>query len=76
MSTPLRYKIVVTWSDVDDCYVARVPAFGPAVTAHGDTPDEAAKEARVAANLCIETMTDHGDPLPAEDIENQASATA
>ena len=74
MASPLRYRIVVAWSDEDGCYVARVPAFGPAISAHGDTPDEAAREARVAAELCIESRLEHGDPLPAEDIADAAEA--
>ena len=76
MAGPLRYRIVVAWSDEDECYVARVPAFGPGVAAHGDTPDQAAHEARIAAELCIESMQEHGDPLPAEDIGDGARATA
>lgn len=76
MSGPLRYRIVVAWSDEDQCYVARVPAFGPAVAAHGDTPDEAAREARIAAELCIESMQEHGERLPAEDIAGETRASA
>jgi predicted RNase H-like HicB family nuclease len=76
MATPLRYQIVVAWSDEDGCYVAHVPAFGPAIAAHGDTPDDAAREARVAAELCIESLREHGEPLPVEDITNVAAATS
>jgi predicted RNase H-like HicB family nuclease len=75
MAAPLRYQIVVAWSDEDDCYVAHVPAFGRAIAAHGDTPDEAAREARVAAELCIEGLREHGEPLPVEDITSVATAT-
>ena len=75
MSEPLRYRIVVTWSDEDDCYVARVPAFGPAVAAHGDTPDTVVREAQVAAELCIESMTEHGEALPNEDLSQPIEAT-
>jgi predicted RNase H-like HicB family nuclease len=73
---PLRYRIVVAWSDEDACYVARVPAFGPAVAAHGETPDEAAREARIAAELCIESMDEHGEGLPPEDISSDSRPSA
>lgn len=76
MQEPLRYRIIVAWSDADACYVARVPAFGPAVAAHGETPDEAAREARIAAELCIESMGEHGERLPAEDISFDTRPTA
>ena len=74
MAEPLRYRIVVAWSDEDACYVARVPAFGSGIAAHGDTPDAAAREARVAADLCIESLREEGEPLPAEDIADVATA--
>lgn len=47
------YEVVVDWSDEDYAYVARVPAL-PGVAAHGDTEEEAAAQARVAAQAVLE----------------------
>jgi predicted RNase H-like HicB family nuclease len=63
---PFKYRIIVEWSEEDEAYIARVPAF-PGCAVHGATSEEAAHEARVAANGMLEVMREHGDPIPAED---------
>ena len=62
-----RYRMFVEWSDDDEAFVARIPALGPCA-AHGDTPEEAAREARVAAEGILESLKEHGDPVPPEDV--------
>lgn len=51
------YRIVVELSPDDGVYVARVPAF-PGLAAHGDTPEAAAHEARLAAEGMLAIMAD------------------
>ncbi|MGQ0570111.1 MAG: toxin-antitoxin system HicB family antitoxin, partial [Armatimonadota bacterium] len=64
---PFRYRIVVEWSDEDGVFVARVPAL-PGCAAHGKTTDEAAREARRAAEAMLAVLREDGDPPPPEDI--------
>ena len=65
---PLRYRIIIQWSDVDQVYIARVPALGRGCAAHGPTPKKAAKEIMVVAGMFLESMADDGDPIPPPDI--------
>lgn len=64
--TPFRYRILVEWSDEDQAFIARAPAL-PGCAAHGGTPEEAAHEARLAAEGMLSILQEDGDPLPAED---------
>lgn len=61
-----KYRILVEWSDEDNCYVARAPAF-PGLAAHGDTVEAATHEAREAAEGMLEAMAEDGEPAPAPD---------
>ena len=63
---PLRYRIVVEWSDEDRSFVGRVPAL-PGCIAHGPTADKAAREAQVAMTLVLETLQEHGQAPPSAD---------
>ena len=63
---PFRYRIIVEWSDQDVAFVATVPAL-PGCAAHGDTPERAAREARIAGEGVLASLRDHGDPVPLED---------
>jgi predicted RNase H-like HicB family nuclease len=42
-----KYSFQVAWSDEDRTYFASCPEF-PGLLAHGDTPEEAIKEAGIA----------------------------
>ena len=63
---PFRYRIILEWSDEDAAFVARVPAL-PGCAAHGKTVEEAAREARGAAEAMLAVLREDGDPLPPED---------
>ncbi len=63
---PFRYRIVLEWSDEDAAFVSRVPAL-PGCAAHGKTAEEAAREARRAAEAMLAVLREDGNPLPAED---------
>jgi len=69
----LGYRMVIEWSDADQVYIARVPAF-PGLSAHGNTVEEAAREGFLAAEGILEVMAEDGDPLPPEDIASAHSA--
>lgn len=58
------YGFRIVWSDEDAAYLASCPEF-PGVVAHGDTPEEAVTEARVALEAAIEMYKEEGRELPA-----------
>lgn len=60
------YRVLVEYSEEDEAYVARVPAF-EGLAAHGDSPEEATHEARIAAEGMLATLRDHHRPIPAPD---------
>jgi predicted RNase H-like HicB family nuclease len=59
----LRYNINIFWSSADDCWIADVPDLRDC-SAHGETPEEAAREAQIAMELWVETAKECGDPIP------------
>ena len=50
----LRYSIVIQWSNEDQCYIVSLPEFGKYARTHGDTYEEAVKNAREVLELLIE----------------------
>ncbi|MDQ3685195.1 MAG: type II toxin-antitoxin system HicB family antitoxin [Acidobacteriota bacterium] len=58
-----KYGFQIFWSDEDDAYIVTCPEF-PGLSAFGDTEEEALREAKVALELFIESMQEHGEPLP------------
>jgi predicted RNase H-like HicB family nuclease len=58
-----KYSINLAWSDEDDCYIATIPEL-PGLSAFGDTPEEAAEEAKIAAEGFIEVYKKDGCKLP------------
>lgn len=63
----LRYRIVTEWSDQDECYIARAPAF-PGLAAHGDSAAEAAREAEVAAKGMLAVLRGQRQTPPPPDV--------
>ena len=49
------HQVIVQWSDEDEVYIARVPAFS-LLAAHGNTVGGAADEAVAAAYLMMESL--------------------
>jgi len=58
-----NYPIVVFWSDEDEAFIADVPDLRYC-SAHGETPEEAVREAMIARRLWLETAREDGVPLP------------
>ena len=73
MKTAIPYQITVRWSTQDAAYEAAVPALRGCI-AYGDTPEEAAKEVTIAAELWLEAAAKHGKPIPsmAKNLEHLA----
>ena len=58
-----KYAINIVWSDEDQCFIATIPAF-PGLSAHGDTPEEAAAESQIAMEGFIQVFEEDGCELP------------
>lgn len=69
------YPTIVASTVGDGGSFARVPAL-PGCTAHGETPDEAVREALIAQELWVEAATERGLPLPEPSVHGGAALTA
>ena len=58
-----KYEVIIYWSKEDDAYVAEVPQLA-GCAAHGDSQEEALRNAQDAISLWIETANEFGDPVP------------
>jgi len=59
-----HYSILIQWSDEDQKYIVSLPEFGPYAHTHGDTYEEATKNAQEVLKLLIETYKEQNRPLP------------
>lgn len=59
-----HYHINLFWSDEDDCWLADVPDLR-FCTAHGDTPEEAVAEVRLAMEGWLAVAKERGMEIPA-----------
>jgi predicted RNase H-like HicB family nuclease len=64
-----RYSILIQWSDEDQKYIVSLPEFGPYAHTHGDTYEEAAKNAQEVLELLIETYEEQGISLPTPNLQ-------
>jgi predicted RNase H-like HicB family nuclease len=60
---PLRYEVIIYWSNDDDAFVAEIPEL-PGCAADGKTPSEALANVETIAQEWIETARDLGRPIP------------
>lgn len=58
------HTIIIFYSEEDEAYIADIPDF-KMCSAHGATPEEALREVLIAKTAIIETMNEHGLPVPA-----------
>ncbi len=66
MSEIYRYSIniqYIQYDNIDEIYVASVPELKGCM-AHGDTPEEAMKEIKVAMQLWLEVAEENKDFIP------------
>ena len=64
-----RYSVLIQWSDEDQKYIVSLPEFGPYAHTHGDTYEEAAKNAQEVLELLIETYKEQGRSLPVPNLQ-------
>ena len=62
---PRDFEIRIQYSAVpgDECYIARVVEW-PTISAHGDTPEEAARQIQLALEGALEVAEETGFPVP------------
>ena len=62
----MKYTIVIQWSDDDACFVVFLPDFKDVMqpVTHGDSYEEALKNAQDVLELLIESAIEEGKPLP------------
>jgi antitoxin HicB len=58
-----NYRFNLMWSNEDGGYIATCPEF-VGLSAFGEKPEEALKEAQVALGLFVQTYAEQGIPLP------------
>ncbi|MBI4823108.1 MAG: type II toxin-antitoxin system HicB family antitoxin [Nitrospirae bacterium] len=58
-----KYEIIIYWSKEDEAFIAEVPEL-PGCMAHGETPEDALKNAKEAIQLWLDTAREFGDPVP------------
>jgi predicted RNase H-like HicB family nuclease len=59
-----NYTIIIQWSEEDNCFVASLPEWGEFCHTHGDTYEEALKNAQEVLELLTESAIAEGEVLP------------
>ncbi len=62
----LHYSILIQWSDEDQCYIVSFPEFGKYAKTHGDTYEEAVRNAQEVLELLVED----NEKLPKPNLYN------
>ena len=62
----MNYTVVIQWSDEDQCFVVTLPEFNDVMqpVTHGNTYEEALKNAQEVLELLIESSVSEGKSLP------------
>jgi predicted RNase H-like HicB family nuclease len=58
-----NYAIIVYWSEEDAVWIAEAPDLEPCA-AHGDNPESAVAELRVAMQAWLDVARENGLPIP------------
>jgi len=58
-----QYSILIRYCNIDNIYVATVQELEGCM-AHGDTPEDAAREIKIAFELWMEVANEHGFDIP------------
>ena len=59
----LKYSILIRYCTIDKIYVASVPELSGCM-AHGDTPEEALQEIKIAMEGWLAVARDNNIPIP------------
>ena len=63
----MNYTVIIQWSQEDECFVVFLPEFEDVMqpVTHGDSYEEAIKNAQEVIDLLISSYCEEGKPLPA-----------
>jgi len=69
----MKYSITIQWSEEDNCFVVFLPEFEDVMqpVTHGDTYEEALKNAQEVLELLIELALNNNEALPKPNIFGQ-----
>ena len=67
-----KYSLNLEWSIEDESYIATIQEF-PGLSAFGETPQEAVKEAITAAKGFLQIIKEDGDEIPEPIIKKKFS---
>ena len=59
-----HYTIIIQWSEEDQCFIVSLPEWGEFCHTHGDSYEEALKNAQEVLELLIESSLENSEPLP------------
>jgi len=59
-----QYTVIIQWSNKDNCYIVSLPEWGEFCHTHGDTYEEAIKNAQEVLEMLIESALENGETLP------------
>ena len=71
----IDYPILIYWSEEDKAYIADVPDLGY-VSAHGETPEEALREVRIALASLMKGAREQGLELPPPTVRPELAKAA
>ena len=60
---PIKYELIIYWSEEDKAFIAEVPEL-PGCMADGETYEQAVKNVRQVIEEWIETAQELGRPIP------------
>ncbi len=71
-----HYTITIQWSEEDKCFVVSLPEWGEFCHTHGDTYEEALKNAQEVLEMLISSYLEDGQPLPEPQIVGKSLTAA
>ncbi|GCL41429.1 type II toxin-antitoxin system HicB family antitoxin [Dolichospermum planctonicum CS-1226] len=74
----MKYTIIIQWSKEDECYVVSLPDFTDVMQpcTHGDTYEEALKNAQEVLEMLISSYLEDGQPIPEPQILGKSLTAA
>lgn len=71
-----HYTIIIQWSEEDNCFVVSLPEWGEFCHTHGDTYEEALKNAQEVLEMLISSYLEAGQPIPEPQIIGKSLTAA
>ena len=74
----MKYTIIIQWSKEDECYVVSLPDFTDVMQpcTHGDTYEEALKNAQEVLEMLSSSYLEDGQPIPEPQIIGKSLTAA